>query len=54
MPKKATGAKKLKMQHPSRLKLTAEESLRRMKQFSKRKEKFIATIREGKNRSVSA
>ncbi|CAN5472394.1 hypothetical protein BH10ACI2_BH10ACI2_23960 [soil metagenome] len=34
---------------PPRMKLTAEESLKRTKEFDKRKEKFIATIREGKN-----
>ena len=37
-----------------RVKLTPEESLRRMNEFSKRKENFVAAIRKGKNRGVSA
>lgn len=37
-----------------RIKLTPEESLKRMTEFSKRKEAFIAAVRKGKNRSVSA
>jgi hypothetical protein len=37
-----------------RAKLTAEESLKRMQDFSKRKEDFIASVRKGKDRGVSA
>jgi hypothetical protein len=44
----------LKIQRPKRVKLSADESLKRMQEFSKRKEKFIAAVRKGKNRSVSA
>lgn len=38
----------------SRVRLTADESLKRMKGFSERKEDFIAAVRKGKNRSLSA
>ncbi|MDQ2730065.1 MAG: hypothetical protein M3Y56_00260 [Armatimonadota bacterium] len=34
---------------PERVKLTAQESLERMEEFKERKEKFIATVREGKD-----
>jgi hypothetical protein len=39
---------------PERITLTREESLKRMREFPKRKGKFIAAIRKGKNRGVSA
>jgi hypothetical protein len=39
---------------PARLKLSAEESLKRMKDFANRKEAFIAAIRKGKNRDLTA
>jgi hypothetical protein len=38
---------------PRRAKLTADESLKRMSNFAKRKENF-ATVRKGKDRSLSA
>lgn len=37
---------------PERMKLTAEESLKRMDEFPKRKEQFIASVRKGKNRDL--
>ena len=37
-----------------RAKLTAEESLKRLEEFGKRKERFVASIRKGKDRGVSA
>ena len=37
-----------------RVKLSAEESLKRMQAFAKRKESFIAAVRKGKDRSISA
>ena len=37
-----------------RVKLTAEESLKRVRAFGKRKEAFVAAVRKGKNRSVPA
>jgi hypothetical protein len=36
-----------------RRKLSAEESLQRMKDFDKRKEAFIAALRKSKDRGVS-
>jgi hypothetical protein len=46
--KKIEKAKEWHIERPERVKLTAEESLKRMKEFAKRKEKFIAASR-GKN-----
>jgi hypothetical protein len=37
---------------PERMKLTAEESLKRTQDFDKRKEDFIASIREGTPRGI--
>jgi len=48
MTKKAKVIKEIKIERPERMKLSAEESLKRTKEFDKRKEKFIATIRQGK------
>jgi hypothetical protein len=39
----------LKIDRPKRAKLSAKESLKRMREFSKRKGKFIAAIRESQN-----
>ena len=53
-------AKKLRQSKPSqtgrtkRAKLSPDESLTRVNAFDQRKEAFIAAIRKGKNRSVSA
>ena len=44
--------REVKIERPRNAKLSTEESLKRMKNFTKRKEKFIATIRESKNRSL--
>ncbi len=41
--------REIKIQRPERAKLSAEESLKRMKDFDKRKDKFIAAIRQGKD-----
>jgi hypothetical protein len=38
----------VKIQRPKRVKLTAEESLRRMEAFPERKEQIIATVRKSK------
>jgi hypothetical protein len=38
---------------PQRCKLSAEESLERMKDFDKRKEAFIAALRKSKDRGLS-
>lgn len=37
-----------------RAKLTAQESLKRVQEFTKRKEHFVAVVRKGKDRSLSA
>jgi hypothetical protein len=50
----AKGKKRVKRFPPDRAKLTAEVSLKRMQEFAKRKEHFVATVRKGKDRGVSA
>jgi hypothetical protein len=37
-----------------RIKLTPKESLKRLEEFARRKEQFIAAVRKGKDRGVSA
>ncbi len=49
MTKKAKVIKEVKIERPESAKLSAEESIKRTKEFDKRKEKFIATIRQSKN-----
>ncbi|MGI8669949.1 MAG: hypothetical protein ACR2J3_08925 [Aridibacter sp.] len=49
MTKKAKVIKKVKIERPERAKLSAEESLKRMNDFDKRKEKMIAAIRKENN-----
>ena len=39
--------KQVKIERPKRERVTREEALRRVKAFAKRKEKLIASIREG-------
>ena len=48
--------KKKKPRQPAteRAKITAEESFKRIQEFSKRKERFVAAVRNGKDRGVSA
>jgi hypothetical protein len=41
--------KEVKIERPEPAKLSAEESIKRTKEFAKRKEKFIATVRQGQN-----
>jgi len=52
----ANGKKKRPRQSvkPERARISAEESLKRMQEFSKRKERFVAAVRKGKDRGVSA
>jgi hypothetical protein len=50
----AKGKKRGKGLVSDRIKLTAEESLKRLQEFAQRKEHFIATIRKGKDRGISA
>ena len=47
MRKKPT--KERPAQRPARVKLTAEESLKRMAEFERRKEHFIPSSRKGKD-----
>jgi hypothetical protein len=49
MARRLKDLKEIKIERPPRAKLTAKESLKRMEEFPKRREKFIATIRKGKN-----
>jgi hypothetical protein len=41
--------KEIKIERPKRAKLSPREVIKRMEEFPKRREKFIATIRKGKN-----
>jgi hypothetical protein len=54
MAKKQQKLTELKIERPERAKLSAAESLKRMQTFPQRKERVVATVREGKNRSVPA
>ena len=49
MAKKRRATKAGKVQQPKRVKLSAKASLQRMQAFGKRREQFIATIREGQD-----
>lgn len=51
MPRRLKDIKEIKIERLLRAKLSAEESLKRTQEFDKRKEKFIASIRESKERS---
>jgi hypothetical protein len=52
---KTTGRRKSQVTSKARrAKLTADESLKRMRDFNKRKEDFVAAVRKGKDRSISA
>jgi hypothetical protein len=48
----AKGKKRIKRppaERADRIPLTAEESLKRLQEFSKRKEHFVAAVRKGKD-----
>jgi len=49
MARRLNNLKELKIERPPRLKLSAKESLKRTKEFEKRKEQFIAAVRTGNN-----
>ncbi len=49
MAKRLKDIKEIKIEKPPRAKLSKKEILKRMEEFPKRREKFIATIRAGKN-----
>jgi hypothetical protein len=50
--KRAKEVKELKVERPPRAEVSEKDALKRMKEFSKRKEQFLATARTGKGRSV--
>ncbi len=50
--KKLKAVKEVKVERPPRASVSEEDALKRMKEFSKRKEQFLATARTGKGRSV--
>lgn len=50
--KREKSISELKAKRPRRAVLSEKEALKRMKEFSKRKEQFLATARTGKSRSV--
>ena len=50
--KKLKAVKELKVERPPRAVVSEKEALKRMKEFSKRKEQFLATARTGQSRSV--
>jgi hypothetical protein len=54
MAKKSPRKQEKKSAWSERIKLTPEESLKRVHEFPNRMEVFIAAARKGKNRSVSA
>ncbi len=49
MTKRLKEIKELKIERPPKARLSAKESLKRMQEFAKRKERFIATVRESRN-----
>src|SRR5207249_4095501 len=51
--KKQKEIRETKIERPKRARLSAKESLKRMEEFGKRKEQFIAAVRKNKNRGVS-
>jgi hypothetical protein len=46
--KRIEAIREVRIERPDRQKLTAEESLKRMNDFEKRKDDFIASIRKSK------
>jgi len=50
--RKAKAIGEIKIERPPRAVVTKKEALKRMKEFSNRKEKFIATVRTSKSGSV--
>jgi hypothetical protein len=49
MARRLKDIKEIKIERPQRAKLSAKEVIKRMEEFPKRKEKFIATVRKDKN-----
>jgi len=49
MAKRLKDVRDLKISRPPRAKVSAKEALKRMEEFSKRKEDFVAAVRKGTN-----
>ena len=49
MAKRLKDVKEIRIERPQRAKLSAKEVIKRMEEFPKRKEKFVATVRKGKD-----
>jgi hypothetical protein len=49
MAKRLKDVEEIRIERPQRAKLSAKEVIKRMEEFPKRKEKFIATVRKGKS-----
>jgi hypothetical protein len=54
MAKKSQRKPQEKSAWSQRMKLSPEESRKRVREFAQRKEAFIAAVRKGKNRSISS
>jgi len=54
MAKKRRKSKDHNAERPKRTKLSADESLKRLQEFAKRREQFVAAVRKGKDQGVSA
>jgi hypothetical protein len=52
--KKLKAVKELKVERPPRKRVSEREALKRMKEFSERKEQFIGLVRTGKSGSLSS
>jgi hypothetical protein len=50
--KREKSIRDIKSERPPRAVISEKEALKRMKEFSKRKEQFLATARTGKGRRV--
>jgi hypothetical protein len=48
MAKRLKDLKEMKIERPPRVKLSAAESLKRTREFDKRREQFVAAVRKGK------
>lgn len=46
MAKRLKDVKDLKIQRPGRARVDTKDTVRRMKEFSKRKEQFVASVRK--------
>jgi hypothetical protein len=54
MAREKKQSKRVPAERAQRVKLTPDESLKRLQEFAKRKEQFVAAVRKGKDRGVSA